>query len=272
MKQRMAFTPKSEEAQANAVTRLVDGSLSDAERPAIDAWASQRPEVRRQVESHRRVARELRTGGPEVPERLVAAVEARIRAANGSRGGRRPGWLVSASKWRPAAAVGALAAVSAVVVLLAGGLGGGHSAPSIAAAARLAFAPATGPAPAVKSSKLLDVSYSGVTYPNYAKEFAALPTGQRVDRIGGRQALTVFYRLRGGTRLSYTVFSGRPVSLPRAARAVVFDGVALRVFSAPSSLAVVTLVRFGHTCVLAAPTDRDLVLSLAAAPIRPEAA
>jgi hypothetical protein len=268
----MAFTPKSEEAQAHAVTRLVDGSLSDAERPAIDAWASQRAEVTGQVESHRRVARELRTGGPEVPERLVAAVEARIRAANGSRGSRRPGWLVSASKWRPAAAVGALAAVSAVVVLLAGGIGGGHSAPSIAAAARLAFAPATGPAPAVKSSKLLDVSYSGVTYPNYAKEFAALPTGQRVDRIGGRQALTVFYRLRGGTRLSYTVFSGRPVSLPRAARAVVFDGVALRVFSAPSSLAVVTLVRFGHTCVLAAPTDRDLVLSLAAAPIRPQAA
>lgn len=268
MKPTMAFTPESEEAQAQAVTRLVDGSLSEAERSAIDAWASQRPEVRRQVESHRRVVHELRTGGPDVPERLVGAVEARIRAANGSRRGWRPGWLVSASKWRPAVAVAAVAAASAVVVLVVGGIGGGHPAPSIAAAARLAFAPATGPAPAVKSSRLLDVSYAGVTYPNYAKEFAALPTGQRVDRIGGRPALTVFYRLRGGTRLSYTVFSGKPVSLPRAARAVVFDGVALRVFSAPSSLAVVTLVRFGHTCVLAAPTDRDLVLSLAAAPIR----
>lgn len=268
MKPTMAFTPESEEAQAQAVTRLVDGSLSDAERSAIDAWAIQRPEVRRQVESHRRVVHELRTGGPDVPERLVGAVEARIRAANGSRRGWRPGWLVSASKWRPAVAVAAVAAASAVVVLVVGGIGGSHPAPSIAAAARLAFAPATGPAPAFKSSRLLDVSYAGVTYPNYAVEFAALPTGQRVDRIGGRPALTVFYRLRGGIRLSYTVFSGKPVSLPRAARRVVFDGVALRVFSAPSSLAVVTVVRFGHTCVLAAPTDRDLVLSLAAAPIR----
>jgi hypothetical protein len=158
-----------------------------------------------------------------------------------------------------------------LVVGLAIGLGGGSS-PSIGGAAALAFAPATQPAPAAQSATLLDVSYGGVTYPNYASQFGAVPTGQRTDRIGGRPALTVFYRLSNGRRLSYTVFSGKPVALPSAAREVMFDGVPLRVFNTRSGLAVVTLVRFGRTCVLAAPTTQDAVLALAAAPIRAQAA
>jgi hypothetical protein len=67
------------------------------------------------------------------------------------------------------------------------------------------------------------------------------------------------------------VFSGDAVPLPRAARSVVYDGVRLRVFRT-AKLAVVTLVRFGRTCVLAAPTPPDLVLALAAAPIREQTA
>jgi hypothetical protein len=151
------------------------------------------------------------------------------------------------------------------------GSGGGTNAPSIPAAAKLAFAQPIGSAPAAKNAKLLNVSYAGVTYPNYA-QFAVLPTGTRTDRIGGRPALTVFYHLPNGARLSYTVFSGKPVPLPAAAKTVVFDGVRLRAFSTPSGIAVVTLVRFGRTCVLAAPTKRDLVLALAAAPVRTQRA
>jgi hypothetical protein len=90
----------------------------------------------------------------------------------------------------------------------------------------------------------------------------------RHDRIGGRPALTVFYRLPNGARMSYTVFSGKPVGLPRSARRVVFQGVPLTTFSTRPGLAVVTLVRFGRTCVLAGPTRRDVLLALAAAPIR----
>lgn len=268
----MRFTPKSEKQQAEAITRLVDESLSEAERPAVDEWARQRPEVKRQVESERRVARELRTGGPPAPDRLVEAVQARFEGSDQSRPRRAlPGWLGSAPTWQPAVAGAGLLALCALVAILAFGIGTGAGAPSIPAAARLAFAPSTGAAPAAKNPKLLDVSYGGVTYPNYA-QFAALPTGTRIDRIGGRSALTVFYRLRDGSRLSYTVFSGKPIPLPRSARAVVFDGVPLHVFSTPSGLAVVTLVRFGRTCVLAAPTDSDAVLSLAAAPVRAQAA
>ena len=267
----MAFTPKSEDQQAEAITRLVDDSLSESERPAVAEWARGREDVSRQVEAQRRVAQQLRTGGPAVPEQLVSAVDAKVQAANAPHrrfpvGGGRG----SASKWRPAIAVGALAAVAAVAIGLVLALGAGAG-PSIPGAARLAFAPSTGPAPAASSATLLDVSYGGVTYPNYS-EFRVKPTGTRTDQIGGRQALTVFYRLPGGAPLSYTVFSGPPVRLPAEARSVTYDGVPLRVFSTSSGLAVVTLVRHGRTCVLAAPTDRDAVLTLAAAPVRAQAA
>jgi len=268
----MRFRPRSEKQRARAITRLVDGSTRDAERAAVDEWGGERPEVQREVASQRRVARALRTGAPAASDRLVEAVQARFEAPDHRRApGSLPRWLASVPAWQPAAAGAALLAVCAVVAILVVGTGTSSSGPSIPAAAGLAFAPSTGAAPATKNPKLLDISYGGVTYPNYA-QFAVLPTGTRVDRIGGRPALTVFYRLRDGSKLSYTVFSGKPIPLPRSAKAVVFDGVPLHVFSTPSGLAVVTLVRFGRTCVLAAPTGRDAVLSLAAAPVRQQSA
>jgi anti-sigma factor RsiW len=265
------FEPKTEEEEAQAITRLVDGSLSASERQAVEAWVSQRPEIRRQVAAQRKVAGTLSSGGPEAPERLLTAVRGRMGGSDQPKTQRGlRGWLGDGPAWRPVAGVAALAAVCALVVVAIVGVGGASSGPSIPAAANLAFAPSTQPAPAARNSRLLDVSYAGVTYPNYA-EFAVPPTGARTDRIGGRPALTVFYRLPDGTRLSYTVFSGTPVRLPRAAQAVIFEGVPLRTFRTSNGLAVVTLVRFGRTCVLAARTTQDRVLALAAAPVREQA-
>ena len=269
----MRFTPRSEEQKAQAITRLVDDSLSDAERQEVEAWARQNPDVARQVVSQRRVARELRTAGPDVPERLISAVHARVEASERCSARRSPpAWIAfTPRRWIALAGVAA-AALCAVAVIVAVGVGGSSSGPSISAAARLAYARATGTAPAAANARLLDVSYGGVQYPNYAREFAALPTGTRIDRIGGRPALTVFYRLSDGTKLSYTVISGKPVPLPPGTRTVVYKGVPLHVLPTSSGLAVVTLVRFGRTCVLAAPTTNDVVLSLAAAPVLGRAA
>lgn len=250
----MRLRPTPEDQQAIEITRLVDEPASGAGRP----------EIRGQVESQRRVARELRAGGPEVPDRLIRAVEAKVRDAYGPGAGRSRRSRGSGVTWRPAIAVAGLAAVCAAIVVATVGLGG--SGPSIPAAAALAFKPSTGPAPVARTATLLDAAYGGVTYPNYAK-FAVPATGTRSDRIGGRPALTVFYRLSGGTRLSYTVFSGKAVSLPPSARSVVYEGVRLTEFSTSSGLSVVTLVRYGRTCVLAARTKPDVVLGLAAAPV-----
>ena len=263
----MRFRQTPEDQEAIEITRLVD---EHAEPAAGEAG----PDLRRQVEAERRVARELRTEGPAVPDRLVSAIEAKVREAYGPqtatapRRNKRPRSALTG--WRPAIAVGGLAVVIAAIVIVAVGSGGGTNGPSIPAAASLAFAPSTGPAPAVRTATLLDTSYGGVTYPNYAK-FSVPASGQRTDRIGGRPALTVFYRLPNGTPLSYTVFSGKAVPLPKSAKTVVYEGVPLKEFSTSSGLSVVTLVRYGRTCVLAAHTRPDVVLGLAAAPVLEQA-
>jgi hypothetical protein len=265
----MSFKPSSEEQEAQAITRLVDAPQTEREAGADD-WGS-RPEVRRQVEAQRRVSDELRTGGPVVPDRLVRSVQDKVRERYGADAGRsRRGGLISGPSWRPAVAVAGVAAICAAVVIAVVGIGGTSARPTIPAAAELAFAPSTGPAPAARNARFLDAYYGGVTYPNYAK-FSVPPTGTRTDRIGGRPALTVFYRLPDGTPLSYTVFSGKAVPLPRDARAVTFEGVPLHTFSTSSGLSVVTLVRYGRTCVLAARVKPDVVLGLAAAPVLEQA-
>jgi hypothetical protein len=225
-----------------------------------------------QEQAQRRVAEALRTGGPEAPPELLTAIRTRVREAYGPTPSRRARPPRRASLWRPSVAAPGLAAVCAVIAVLVLTLGSsGSGGPSLAAAARLALAPSTGTAPGTRNAKLLDVSYEGVTYPSYAK-FHVPPTGVRSDHIGGRPAFTVFYRLRNGARMSYTVFSGKPVGLPGDARHVVFQGVPLTTFSTRPGLAVVTLVRFGRTCVLAGPTTRDVLLALAAAPVREQRA
>ena len=224
-------------------------------------------------QAHRRVADALRTGGPAAPPELIASIRRRVDEAYGpadapARGpARRARPQRRLSGWRPAFAAPGLAAVCAVIAVLVLTLGGSSSGgPSIPTAARLALAPPTGAAPATRNARFLDVSYEGVTFPSYAR-FQVPPTGVRSDRIGGRPAFTVFYRLRNGARMSYTVFSGRPVGLPRDARHVVFHGVPLTTFSTRPGLAGVTLVRFGRTCILAGPTTHDVLLALAAAPV-----
>jgi hypothetical protein len=214
-------------------------------------------------QAHRQVAEALRTGGPAPPPELLASVRQKVEDAYGPARPRR-----TRSPFRLSLAAPALAAVcAAVAAVLVISLGGNSAAPTIPAAAQLALAPSTGPAPATRNARFLDVSYQGVTFPSYAR-FHVPPTGVRTDKIGGRPALTVYYRLRDGTPMSYTVFSGKPVGLPRSARHVVYQGVPLTTFSAGHGISVVTLVRFGRTCVLAGKTPRDVLLGLAAAPVR----
>lgn len=263
----MPFTPSSDDQAAEAITRLVDGTLADAERDEVTAWAAAQPDVQRQVVAQRHVAHELATGGPAVPDRLLDAVERRVAARTGAARSRadRPRRTASFG-WRlPSLGVGALAAAAAVAIVIA--VSGGASArPSINAAAKLAYVPATQAAPGVQNAHYLDVDYGGVTFPNYAR-LDVVATGRLTNRIGGRAALTVFYRLRDGSRLSYTVFSGHPLPLPSAARLVRYEGVWLRVYRMRDGLSVVTLVRSGRTCVLAARTSEDAVLGLAAEPV-----
>jgi anti-sigma factor RsiW len=276
----MHFNPTSEDEAGQAITRIVDGTLEDSERDAVESWVAANSEIARQVALQRQIAHELSAGGPAPPDRLIAAIEQRYRdrgrewaprRSNATAGGRRTPSPRRArggrrNWWLPAASVGvAVVAVLAVVVATSGG----GATPSIDAAARLAFVPASTAAPQPVSARYLDVDYAGVTFPNYAK-LSAPVTGQLISRIGGRPALTVYYRLSNGAHLSYTVFSGKPVTLPASARLVRYEGVPLHVYRLRDGLSVVTLVRFGRTCVLAARAAEDVVLGLAAEPVLAE--
>lgn len=262
------FRPKSDEDRARAITRLVDDSLSATERAEVEAWARQNEDIARQVAAQRRVSAAFSNSSLEAPPLLVRGVRDQVRTAYGDSAARRTQRRRLLTGWRPLVPVAgtALAALVVAIVLISGGGSGG---PSINHAAQLAFAPATHPAPGVQNARYLDVSYGGVTFPNYAREFGVVPSGKRSDRLGGRPALTVFYRLPDGTHLSYTVFSGEPVPLPHGTREVVYDHVRLHTFTTGSGLSVVTLVRHGRTCVLAAKAPVSKVLALAEAPLRP---
>ena len=266
----MESKPSSDERAGQAITRLIDGALSKAEREGVEVWAAANPDVMRQVHAQRRVAQAFATAGPATPAGLLEAIDQRFAAAGRDR--TRPDRAVRAPRltqrrWIPSVAVAALAAAAVAVVAV--GAGGSGVKPSVDAAAKLAFVQATGPAPSVATARFLDVSYRGVTFPNYAS-LDAVATGELTGRVGGRPADTVFYHLRNGARLSYTVFSGRPVPLPAAARLVRYDGVGLRVYRMRDGLSVVTLVRSDRTCVLAARTVEDVVLGLAAEPVQSE--
>jgi len=142
----MRFRQSREDQEAVAITRLVDQSASGGEPAESREWA-EHPEIRGQVEAERRVARELRDGGPEAPDRLVRAVENKVREAYGPEAGRprRARTARPARGTRPAIAPGGLAVVIAAIVTAAVGIGGAGARPSIPAAASLAFAPSIDP-------------------------------------------------------------------------------------------------------------------------------
>src|SRR4051812_40863305 len=114
---------------------VADGSLRGKARGRAPARLPAPPDGRRALEAQQCVVRALRAGGPVASPGLQAALRAHSRQPARTRFGRLG---------RPALAVGALVAVLAVAVLLAGGPG---SAPSVAAALEIGLRPATAPAP-----------------------------------------------------------------------------------------------------------------------------
>jgi hypothetical protein len=191
-------------------------------------------------DSHERVVRALREGGPAVPPGLQRRIEQAVREAPTQR--RAP-----PLRWRlPAlAAVTATAALALVLVLAAGGE------PGVNALAAIARQPATEQTPGQDPSQptLLRREFEGVAFPNWSQEFGWSPIGARTETIDGREASTVFYT-HHGHRIAYTVLAGEPIEPPKGALAMQADGVDLH-RSRHGELDVVTFVRNGRTCVLA---------------------
>lgn len=202
MEQRPDSTPASAKILAD-ISALADGTLDPAREPAIRALIDGSPELAERYEEERRAVAALHSLRSErAPDRLRARVEAERRAAK-HRGGsalerRRGGRLV----YGGGLAVALAAAVLALVLVLPGGAPG---APSVSQAAALALRGATGPGPGVDPNRAgrLNMDVQEVYFPNLASLHYRV-IGQRVDRLDGHPAVTVYY-LKGGRTIAYTI-------------------------------------------------------------------
>jgi hypothetical protein len=264
-----AFRPSSLEHEQQMLASMADGSLDERDRAAVGAYVASSPDAQLRLARQRRVAMALRAGGPALSPEARAALDGVVdRAVQGRR--RWPRTLGAAGArrrpWLAPGLAGCAAAIAAAIVLL---VGGGATSPTITRTAQLAYSPSTGPAPAPDPANptLLQISFQGITLPDYRREFAVTATGQRTDELGGRTLLTVYYRLPNETPMSYSIVSGTPLAVPSDAQLVVYRGVRIRGYRS-GDLGIVTLVRNGRTCVLAGRTTVAQLVALAEAPLR----
>ncbi len=149
-------------------------------------------------------------------------------------------------------ATAALAAVLLVALLLLPGGGSGAPALNVGEAAALTLRPATMSAPAENphAGAQLAANVDGVAFPYWEDHFGWRSTGARIDHVGGRTAMTVFYANAAGKQIGYTIVSGTPP--PRLGGGIVAwrHGTPYRVMSHNGSQLVVWL-RHGRLCVVA---------------------
>lgn len=254
--------------ELRALTRLADGSGRARDRVAFESYAATSPAAGQQLERQRRVAALLRAGGPQMPpdlrRRLLAEPPGRTTA-----GSRRHARRSPASVWAPAVVV----ACALLVAVLATGAwrvtaGGVPAPPTIARVAMLARRDPTSPPPHPVAGPPGSVSeqFAGVTFPDYQRSFGVNAWGQRTDLTGNRTIRTVYYRLRDGVPISYSIVSGAALPVPPSPRHVIVAGVRITSYT-KDRLSFVTLVRGGRTCVLAGAVPTRTVLALAAAPL-----
>jgi hypothetical protein len=136
---------------------------------------------------------------------------------------------------------GALAAAAiALALVLPSGTPG---APSISEAAALGFRPAVLPPP-LPGTRRLEVNVDEVYFPKWEGWRAV---GQRIDRLGGRPAITVYYA-RGTARVAYTIVGVPALPMPNTPTVRV-GWLTVRTLQV-SGRAVVGWRRAGDTCVL----------------------
>jgi hypothetical protein len=182
------------------------------------------------------------------PERLHRRTEALIaRRAGERRRGR------AYSLWPRLGAAAALVAAVAIVLAVVAGSGGGGSAPfSLRAATALALERATKAAPAENSSRRaqLMASVDGIPFPYWEEHFGWRSTGERTDRVAGRNVTTVFYSNSAGRRVGYAIVAGTPA--PNATGGSIHwrAGTPFKLREIDGTR-VVTWLRNGHLCIVA---------------------
>jgi anti-sigma factor RsiW len=231
---------------------LADGSLAPARREALLRRVEASADLAAALATQRAALAAVRTTAAEpAPDALratVASMVARAGAPAPARERRRRRLAFRLPLPLPLAGAGAAAALLAALVLV---FTGGEAAPSVAQAAQVALAPASAPAPKEsETTGSLDASVDGVAYPDWDDLAGWRATGARHDRLHGRAITTVFYADPAGQRVGYAIAAGD--ALPVSGGDIVErNGVRMRLLRSGPTL-IVTWLRGGHTCILAA--------------------
>jgi anti-sigma factor RsiW len=246
--------PLAEEEIAELVA-LADGSLPADRRPAVEARVAASPRLQALLAEQRQAVAAIRARDEAAPPSLRAAL-----AAEHAR--RRPRFPPHRVRLAAALATAALLLAFALVLALPESE---TAAPTVAQAARLAGRASESSAPRAYPGhpSLLDLEVEEVPYPSWQRRFGWRAVGSRSDRVGGRDARTLFYE-RDGRRIGYTIVSGAPIPPPNVAARSVRRGIELRSLTLEGRT-VVTWERRRHTCVLAGlGVSREELLSLGA--------
>jgi hypothetical protein len=221
---------------------LADGSLAPDRAQDVERALAESPELREELRTQTYAVEAVRA---TEDVRAPASLRARVELAEPVSRPRRVRFAVPAA---------ALAAGTAAVAIAIGG-GGSEpapvaSAPTVADAALIGHrAPvAAVPDAADDSATLPGPRAASLRFPYWQDRFGWKAIGTRHDRVQGRPATTVFYR-RSRQTVAYTIVSGAPLDVGRAAQHTTRAGTVLDTFSAHGRR-VVTWRRRGHTCVL----------------------
>lgn len=226
--------------QLAELSALADGSLDPSRRQAVEDQIAGSLHLRTLYERERVAVEALQRAAIEpAPARLRMRLKAQ-RANQPSR------W-----RWKPAYAVMAGALACAVVALALALPGGTPGSPSVSQAAQLASRGPSGPAPVTDPSdpRELTQRLQGLYFPNWSDTLGWRPVGVRSDRLGGRQAVTVYYQ-REGMRAAYTIVAAPALAQPSSSMTHL-DGLVLQTLNLRGRT-VVTWRRAGHTCVISA--------------------
>jgi hypothetical protein len=234
------------------LARLADGSLAPERARELQAQVAESPELTALLAEQRGALDAVRGLDQAAPMALRERVQSMREGKAPQRKARRFGLI------------GALtSAAAAVAIALAVIVGSGASGPTLSDASAFTLQPALGPAPGHSFDGTLDLDVDGVPYPYWQDDYGWHATGSRVDKIGGRQATTVFYS-KGSQRIGYTIVTGKPVSVPGSATVTVRHGIRFR--STPlHGAVVVTWERRNHSCILSGlNVSRAQLIKLAA--------
>ena len=228
-------------AELADLSALADGSLDPARKADVEARIAASPELSALYAQERRVVDALHHA--RATERAPERLRAKIDASRPSR--------ATAARRRFAYAGAAAAALAAVALALVLALPSGTpGAPSVSDAAALAARGPVQAAPAPDPSMpvaRLHRSVGEVYFPNWTSNFGWQAIGARTDKLGGRTAVTVYYKWKDET-IAYTIVHSPPLAEP-SVTATNWDGTQLRTLEL-NGRTVVTWRRAGDTCVL----------------------